>query len=105
VVSRTLPPDDARALYRLCDTLVERASLFVAVTLCAVVLKTGRGKDPRFPVCITVDGSTFWQLRGFRCRVEAWMRAFLKDGRERAWEIASVDDAPLLGAAIAALTN
>jgi hexokinase len=105
VVSRTLAAEDARSLYRLCDTLVERASLFVAVTLCAIILKTGRGMDPRYPICVTVDGSTFWQLRGFRCRVESWMRAFLRDGRERAWEIASVDDAPLLGAAIAALTN
>jgi hexokinase len=105
VVSRTLPPHDARSLYRLCDTLVERAALFVAMTLCAIVLKTGRGRDPRYPVCITVDGSTFWQLRGFRCRVEARMRAFLNGREERAWEIASVEDAPLLGAAIAALTN
>jgi hypothetical protein len=33
------------------------------------------------------------------------MRAFLRGRHERAWEIISVEDAPLLGAAIAALTN
>jgi hypothetical protein len=33
------------------------------------------------------------------------MRAFLAKRNARAWEITSVDDAPLLGAAIAALTN
>jgi len=77
----------------------------VAVNLSAVLLKTGNGRDPRYPVCITVDGTTFWQLRGFRCRVESHMRAILADRNRRAWEIASVDDAPLLGAAIAALTN
>ena len=89
----------------LCDALVERAAVLVAVTLSAVLLKTGRGRDPRYPVCITVDGTTFWQLRSFRCRVEARMRGFLSGARERAWEITSVEDAPLLGAAIAALTN
>ena len=52
-----------------------------------------------------VDGTTFWQLRSFRCRVEARMRALLSGKAERAWEITSVEDAPLLGAAIAALTN
>ena len=97
--------EDARSLYRLCDALVERAAALVAVTLAAVLLKTGKGRDPRYPVCITVDGTTFWQLRSFRCRVEARMRAFLSGKAERAWEITSVDDAPLLGAAIAALTN
>jgi hexokinase len=97
--------EDARGLYVICDSLVERAAVFAAVTLCAILLKTGKGRDPRYPVCITVDGTTFWQLRSFRCRVEAHMRGFLRGDARRAWEITSVEDAPLLGAAIAALTN
>jgi hexokinase len=100
-----VPADDARALYRLCDSLVERAAALVAMNLCALVLKTDRGRDPRYPICITADGTTFWQLRSFRMRVESHMRGFLAGKNERAWEITSVDDAPLLGAAIAALTN
>jgi len=75
------------------------------MNLCALVLKTDKGRDPRYPICITADGTTFWQLRSFRMRVESHMRAFLAGKNERAWEITSVDDAPLLGAAIAALTN
>jgi hexokinase len=99
------PAEDSRALYVLCDTVVERAAALVAVNLAATVLKTGKGRDPRYPVCLTADGTTFWQLRTFRSRVESWMRTLLSGDRARAWEIASVDDAPLLGAAIAALTN
>jgi len=104
-VCSRVPAEDARALYRLCDALVGRAAALVAMNLCALVLKTDRGRDPRYPICITADGSTFWQLRSFRMRVESHMRGFLTGKNERAWEIASVDDAPLLGAAIAALTN
>jgi hexokinase len=99
------PADDARGLYVLCDSIVERAAALVAVNLSAIVLETGKGRDPRFPVCITADGTTFWQLRTFHARVESWMRTLLSGDRARAWEIASVADAPLLGAAIAALTN
>ena len=99
------PADDARGLYVLCDSIVERAAALVAVNLSAVLLKTGKGRDPRYPVCITADGTTFWQLRTFHARVESWMRTLLSEDRSRAWEIASVADAPLLGAAIAALTN
>jgi hexokinase len=104
-VCARVPVEDSRALYRLCDTLVERAAALVAVNLCAVIMKTDRGRDPRYPICITVDGTTFWQLRSFRCRVESHLRGYLAGKHERAWEITSVEDAPLLGAAIAALTN
>jgi hexokinase len=100
-----IPADDARGLYVACEAVVERAAAMVAVNLSAVLLKTGKGHDPRYPVCIAVDGTTFWQLRGFRLRVESYMRACLSGRRARAWEITSVEDAPLLGAAIAALTN
>jgi hexokinase len=99
------PAEDARGLYVLCDSIVERAAAMVAVNLSAILLKTGKGRDPRYPVCITADGTTFWQLRTFHPRVESWMRTLLSGDRARAWEITSVTDAPLLGAAIAALTN
>ncbi len=98
--------DDAQAAYMIADAIVERAAVMVAVNLCAVLLKTGKGTDPRRPVCITVDGTTFWQMRGFRTRVECAMRGFLTGDRERAFEIVrAAEDAPLAGAAIAALTN
>ena len=104
-VCARIAPSSAAALYTVCDTVVERAAAHVAVNIAAVVLKTGKGLDPRYPVCVTVDGTTFWQLRGFRSRVESFLRRLLSGRRLRAWEITGVDDAPLLGAAIAALTN
>jgi hexokinase len=100
-----LDDEEARGIYTICDSVVDRAALLVAVDLGSAVLKTGKGRDPRFPICITVDGTTFWQLRTFRSRVESFMRLLLRGDKARAWEIAAVDDAPLLGAAIAALTN
>ena len=100
-----LPAEDRTALLRLLDALVERAALLVAFTISAIVLKTGKGRDPVVPVCITVDGTTFWQLLSFPQRVKAHMGRLLAGERARAWEITSVSDAPLLGAAIAALTN
>jgi len=100
-----LPAEDRDALRRLVDTLVERAALLVAITISSVVLKTGKGRDPGIPVRVTVDGTTYWQLASFHQRVQAHMRKLLSGERERSWEIGSVSDAPLLGAAIAALTN
>lgn len=102
---RRLAPEDRRGLLVLLDGLVARAALLVAVTISAPLLKSGKGRDQGTPVCITVDGTTFWQLKDFRSRVESGMSALLSGERARAWEIIAVDDAPLLGAAIAALTN
>jgi hexokinase len=105
VVCGRLTAEEARSIYVICDAIVERAALLVAVDLGAILLKTDNGRDPRFPVCITVDGTTFWQMRTFRSRVEHHMRRLLLVEQERAWEIIAVEDAPLLGSAIAALTN
>jgi hexokinase len=99
------PDADGRAAYMITDALVERAARLVAIDLCAALVKTGRGGDPRFPVAITVDGTTFWQIRGFRTRVECHMRSFLTGEKAHAFEIFATEDAPLIGAAVAALTN
>jgi len=100
-----LPPEDKKGLLDLLGALVERAAILVASTISAVVLKTGKGTDPGAPVCVTVDGTTYWELASFHQRVQSYLRGFLAGDRQRAWEITSVSDAPLLGAAIAALTN
>jgi hexokinase len=96
---------DAQGIYLIMDAIVERAAVLVALNLSAVLLRTGKGRDPRFPVCITVDGTTFWQLKDFRVRVECHMRGFLIGENARAYQITAAGDAPLVGAAIAALTN
>jgi hexokinase len=100
-----LPAEDKRGLFDLFDAIVERAALLVAISISAVVLKTGKGRDPGVPVCVTVDGTTYWELASFNQRVQSRVHGLLAGDRERAWEITAVSDAPLLGAAIAALTN
>ena len=105
LVCLSLPPQDRQGLWSLLDAIVERAALLVAVTISAVVLKTGKGRDPGAPVCVTVDGTTYWELASFPARVRSHVGKLLAGEYQRAWEITSVSDAPLLGAAIAALTN
>jgi hexokinase len=105
LLCRGLPAEDRRGLLSLLDAIVERAALLVAITISAVVLKTGKGRDPANPVCVTVDGTTYWELASFHTRVQSHVGKLLSGERARAWEITSVSDAPLLGAAIAALTN
>jgi hypothetical protein len=52
---------------------------------------------------VTVDGSTFWRLRGYHERITAWMDRILA-GRLR-YEMISVESAALVGAAVGGITN
>ena len=97
--------EDRAAIWYVLDGLIERAARVVAVMLSSVVLETAKGADPCKPVCITAEGTTFYELKSLRERVEAYMRSFLQDSHERFVEFVQVEDATLIGAAIAGLTN
>jgi hexokinase len=57
------------------------------------------------PVCITAEGTTFYELKSLKAKVEFYLTSFLKEKHNRFVEIVSVKDATLIGAAIAGLTN
>ena len=96
---------DRITLYYLIDSIVERAARLIAVNLISVVIKSGKGQDPCRPVCITADGSTFYKLKGFRSKLEHYMKVYLVDKLNLYYEFVEADNANLTGTAIAALTR
>lgn len=96
---------DRTAAWYLLDGLIERAALVVAAMLSSVVLETGKGLDQSEPVCITTEGTTFYELKSLKERIEAYLRSFLQNKHGRFFEFVRVEDATLIGAAIAGLTN
>ena len=96
--------DDAERLWFLMDALLERAARLTAANLAASVLK-GRSADGALrPTCLTIDGTTYYRYYRFQSRVEHHLRPFLTQ-RNKYYETVRVEDAPLIGAAVAALTN
>jgi hexokinase len=91
-------------IYYLIDLLYERAAKYVAINLCAVVQKSGQGSDPARPVCITADGTMFHKSRLFRQKLDYYIKEYLEDTLGLYCEFIGVDNATLLGAAIAGLT-
>lgn len=96
---------DIDALCHLFDRLIERAAKLTAINLSSVVLKSEKGKDPNSPVCILAEGTTFYKLKSLKSKVEHYLKQYLEDTRQRYYEIVNVEDATLIGAAIAGLTN
>jgi hexokinase len=97
--------DDDITLYYLIDSIVERAAKLVMVNLASIMLKTGKGKNPCEPVCITADGSTFYKSKLFRGKLEYYMKEFLNDEMGLYCEFVKSENVTLIGTAIAGLLN
>jgi hypothetical protein len=97
--------EDRQILYHLLDRLSERAAKLAALTLSAAVLKSGAGEDPCAPACAVVEGSVYWGLKGMRRKLDCYLKGFLEESHGRHLELVQVENASLLGAAIAGLTN
>ncbi len=96
---------DRAVAWFLLDGLIERAALVVAAMLSSVVIETDKGFNPCEPVCITAEGTTFYELKSLKEKTESYLRNFLQNKHNRFFEFVHVQDATLIGAAIAGLTN
>ena len=96
---------DKAIMAALIEAMVERAAKLTAVNLAAAVLKSGKGKNPQRPVCIVAEGTTFYSLPGLKEKVEEYLQEFLTGEKARYHKIVQVENATLIGAAIAGLTN
>ncbi len=95
---------DRRRLWYIIDALLERAAKLSAANLAASVLKGASGKGPLTPTCLTIDGTTYYRYYRFQHRMESYLRPYLSK-RDMYYESFRVEEAPLIGAAVAALTN
>ena len=98
-------PDDSLTLYYMADRLTERAAKLTAINLSAMAIKSGQGTDPTRPICIVAEGTTFYQMKSLKPRTEFYLKQYLENKQGLYYEIISVDNATLIGAAIAGLTN
>ena len=98
--------DDAKIAKKLGIPVFERAAVLTAVQLAAFVIKSGEGVDASAPVAINADGSTYYKTRAipFDATVRRELDEMLVQRRNVHYAITpQVDDAPMVGAAIAAM--
>lgn len=97
--------DDRLVLYYLIDSIVERAAKLVTANFASILIKTGKGKNPCRPVCITAEGSTFYKSKLFRNKLDYYVKNYMNDEKGLYCEFAKVDNATLIGTLIAGLIN
>ncbi|MDR3337899.1 MAG: hexokinase [Treponema sp.] len=101
-------PDERDAiatLSYLTSIVTKRGALLAAAVVAAMVERTGAGSDPFVPVRIAVEGTTYVVYKGMRETLESFLHIMLNREGPRAYVIAPVEQASLLGAAVAALST
>ena len=99
-------PDDAKMARRLGMPVFERAAVLTAIHLAAFCIKSGEGADDSAPIAINADGSTYYKTCAipFADTVKKELDDMLVQRRNIHYCITPrVDDAPMVGAAIAAM--
>jgi hexokinase len=96
---------DAEIMAAVIEAIIERAAKLTATNLSSAVLKSGKGADPDRPVCIVAEGTTFYKLSNLKERVEFYLDQYLVAEKKKHYDIVEVENATLIGAAIAGLTN
>ncbi|HKK43131.1 MAG TPA: hypothetical protein VJ963_12025 [Bacteroidales bacterium] len=89
----------------IIDNIVDRAAKLVAVSIAAIILKTGKGKSSDRPILITVEGTTFYKMHNLRKYFEKHLDTYLDSDKKRYYEFTEVKQSSLVGAALAALIN
>lgn len=101
-----LTDDDRRTIQAIGEAVYTRAAILSAVNVAAGVIRSGGGKDPLAPVCVNIDGSTYYRTRTaeFKSRTEEVVRALLEP-RGISYRAVNIPDSPVIGAAVAGLTR
>jgi hexokinase len=96
--------EDEKTLLTILDAIIKRVAKLTALGISAAVLKSNRGKDSLFPVCINIDGSTFYKTKNLKKYTTQFLNEFLKDEMQTYFELVHVENSPIIGSAIAALS-
>ena len=60
--------------------------------------------NPRYPVCINADGTTYYKTKYLQRYTEQYLYEFLERKHHRYTSFVKIDDSPILGAALAGLS-
>jgi hexokinase len=89
----------------LSENIVDRVAMNAALLLTATAIKEGGGKEKDKPLCLSINGSTLQKMYGLRERFDYWLDEIMVKENKIYYEILMIDNAPIIGSAIAALTR
>lgn len=92
-----------RRSYWLIDAFFSRAAFLAAVNLASILLKTGKGKSPLKPVCVSAEGTTFYKSKLFRPKLDAFVAQELNERLGLYCEFVKSENTTIIGSALAGI--
>jgi hexokinase len=93
---------DKEMIQHLCSAVCERSALLAALNISAALLKSLQRRPSTQAVCVNIDGSVYYKIKGFSRMVGEYLERILGP-RNVSYELIRVADSPLIGAAVAGL--
>jgi len=93
---------DRTKTFYLVDAIIERAAKLLAINCKAILIKMGSGRNPCKPVCLTIDGSTFYGSQSFRRKFDFYIKQNLENKGYYVKRI-QVENGTLIGSTMAIL--
>ncbi len=94
--------NDLITIKTIISEVVERAALLTATNMAAAIIKSSNSSDIK-KFCVSADGSVYYKLYSFRERAEKYLAEILLPYNIEI-KIVKINDAPLIGAAVAGLS-
>lgn len=92
--------DENELFLSVINRVVDRAALYISLNIAALIIKTGVQNKT---ILIVADGSTFHNLKDFQIKIENNLNKILTS--DYLYKIVSIENAPVVGAGIAALLD
>lgn len=102
--AREVSAEDKELIQYLCSVICERAAFFAALNISAAILKSSGEKSSSHPICVNIDGSVYYKIKGFSRMVEGFLEKIMGP-KQISYDLIRVHDSPLIGAAVAGLMS
>ncbi|GHU51179.1 hexokinase [Clostridia bacterium] len=97
---------DREGLKQLIEAFFDRVGFMTAAVLTGMIKRMGDGgKNPERPVCISAEGTTFYNARLLRPGLERYMEKYTRGELGYHYDFVRIEDATILGSAVAGLAG
>ena len=97
--------DDRVLVFAIIDQLLVRSAKLVAINIIGIMEYLNLGKQPSLPICISVEGSTFFKFKRLNQKILQEVNQYSKQEAKYFCEFIEAKESTLYGTAIAALVE
>ncbi len=69
--------EDRELVMSIAAAVIRRAAVCLAINVAAPIIKSGKGTSPLHPVCVVMDGSTYYKTNNLKSQTEEFLRGIL----------------------------